>query len=46
MLLSPDGSLIFSVGHDVWIVDAGLGPLAKSPWPCGGGNNRYNPVWG
>jgi hypothetical protein len=44
MLLSPDGSLVFSVGHEVWIVNAGLGSLAESPWPCGGGNLRNNPV--
>jgi hypothetical protein len=45
MLLLPDGSLVFSVGHEVWIVDAGLGSLAESPWPCGGGNLRNNPAW-
>jgi hypothetical protein len=45
MLLSPDGSLVFSVGHEVWIVAAGLGSLAESPWPCGGGNLQNNPVW-
>ena len=45
MLLSPGGSLVFSVGHEVWVVDAGLGSLAESPWPCGGGNLQNNPVW-
>src|SRR5205823_2388561 len=33
MLLTPGGSLVFSVGHEVWIVDAGLGSLAESVWP-------------
>jgi hypothetical protein len=45
MLLSPDGSLVFSVGHEVWIVDAGLGSLAERPWPCDGSNLQNNPVW-
>ena len=45
MLLSPWGSLVFAVGHEVRVVDAGLGPLARSPWPCGGGNIQDNPVW-
>jgi outer membrane protein assembly factor BamB len=44
MVLSPEGSLLFSVDHEVWIVQAGLGSLAKSPWPCGGANIRNNPV--
>ncbi len=45
MLLSPWGSLVFAIGHEILVVDAGLGPLAQSPWPCGGGNLQYNPVW-
>lgn len=45
MVLSPDGRLVFSVGQEVWIFDAGLGSLAVSPWPCGGGNMQNNPVW-
>lgn len=45
MLLSPDGSLVFAVGSEVWMVDAGLGKLAESPWPCGWGNIQGNPVW-
>jgi len=46
MLLTPAGSLVFAIGHEVWIVDAGLGSLAETPWPCGGGSLRGNPVWG
>jgi hypothetical protein len=45
MLLSPNGFLVFSVGREVWIVDAGLGSMAESPWPCGGGTLQNNPVW-
>jgi hypothetical protein len=45
MLLSPWGSLVFAIGHEVRVVDAGLGSLAESPWPCGGGNPQNNPVW-
>lgn len=45
MLLSPWGSLVFAIGHEVRVVDVDLGPLAESPWPCGGGNVQNNPVW-
>ncbi len=45
MLLSLGGRLVFAVGTEVWIVDAGLGPPAESPWACGGGNARNNPAW-
>ncbi len=45
MLLASDGSLIFSLGHELWIVGTELGPLAQSPWPCGSGNIQNNPVW-
>ncbi len=44
MLLSPWGSLAFAVGHEVRVVDAGLGSLAESPWPCGSGNSQNNPA--
>jgi hypothetical protein len=45
MLLSEDGKLIFTLGQELWIADARLKPLAKSIWPCGGGNPQGNPVF-
>jgi hypothetical protein len=44
MLLSHYGHLIFTLDQELWIVDAGLGPLASSVWPCGSGNLQGNPV--
>src|SRR5262245_32262287 len=34
MLLSDQGHVIFTLDQELWIVDAGLGPLASSAWPC------------
>jgi hypothetical protein len=45
MLLSPWGSLVFAIDNEIRVVDAGLGSLATSPWPCGGGNVQNNPFW-
>ena len=45
MLREPGGKLVFTVQDELWLVDAGIGEMAKSPWPCGGGNPGGNPVW-
>ncbi|SIN93817.1 hypothetical protein SAMN05444166_1697 [Singulisphaera sp. GP187] len=45
MLLSPGGSLVFSVGYEADFAGEGLGSLAETHWPCCGGNVRNNPVW-
>lgn len=45
MLREPGGKLVFTVGDELWLVDAGIAEMAKSPWPCGSGNPGGNPVW-
>jgi hypothetical protein len=45
MLLADDGTLVFGLGDELCLVATDLGPMADSPWPCGGGNARGNPVF-
>ena len=45
MLREPGGKLVFTAENELWLVDAGIAEMAKSPWPCGGGNPGDNPVW-
>jgi hypothetical protein len=44
MLLANDGTLLFGLEDELWLVRTDLGPMADSPWPCGGGNARGNPT--
>ncbi len=46
MLLTNDGTLIFGLEDELFLVPTDLGPMAHSPWPCGGGNARGNPAFG
>jgi hypothetical protein len=45
MLLGDDGTLVFGLGDELFLVPTDLGPMADSPWPCGGGNAGGNPVY-
>jgi hypothetical protein len=45
MLLAGDGTLIFGLEDELFLVPTDLGPMADSPWPCGGGNARGNPAF-
>jgi hypothetical protein len=45
MLLTPDGTLAFGLGNELFLVPTELGPMADSPWPCGGGNPEGNPTF-
>jgi hypothetical protein len=44
MLLHTDGTLVFAVDDELWLLATELAPLTSSPWPCGDGNMRGNPV--
>jgi hypothetical protein len=44
MLLADDGTLVFGLEDELFLVPTNLGPMADSPWPCGGGNAQGNPV--
>ena len=45
MLLADDGTLVYGLDDELFLVPTDLGPMADSPWPCGGGNARGNPVF-
>src|SRR5262249_51118175 len=45
MLLAEDGTLAFGLDEELRLVPTDLGPMADSPWPCGGGNARGNTVY-
>jgi hypothetical protein len=44
ILLYKEGTLIFSLNQDLYILDTNLGYLDKSYWPCQYGNNERNPL--
>jgi hypothetical protein len=45
MLLAPDGTLVFGLEDELFLVPTDLGPMAASVWPCGGGNAGGNPAF-
>jgi hypothetical protein len=45
MLLADDGTLVFGLEDELFLVPTDLGPMAGSIWPCGGGNARGNPAF-
>jgi hypothetical protein len=45
MPLADDGPLLFGQEDELFLVPIDLGPMANSPWPCGGGNAQGNPVF-
>jgi hypothetical protein len=45
MLLADDGTLVFGLEDELFLVPTDLGPMADSSWPCGGGNAGGNPVF-
>ncbi|HEY7156952.1 MAG TPA: hypothetical protein VH575_23490 [Gemmataceae bacterium] len=45
MLLADDGTLLFGLEDELFLVPTDLGPMANNPWPCGSGNARGNPVF-
>jgi len=45
MLLLDDGTLVFGLEDELFRVQTGLGPMAGSVWPCGGGNAKGNPAF-
>jgi hypothetical protein len=44
LLLYKEGTLIFSLNQDLYILNTNLGYLDKSSWPCKYGNNERNPM--
>ncbi len=38
MLLADDGTLVFGLEDQLFMFPTDLGPMARSVWPCGGGN--------
>ncbi len=44
-LLADDGTLVFGLEDELFLVPTDLGPMADSVWPCGGGNTGGNPVF-
>ncbi len=43
-LLLDDGTVVFGVGDQLWLVETDLAPMAEAPWPCGSGTAGANPV--
>lgn len=44
ILLLDEGRVLFTRHDDLIVADTGLAPPAATPWPCGDGNPRGNPV--
>jgi|GEM_PF-5633347 len=44
ILIVGQGTVVFSVNTELFILETSLGRLANSIWPCAFGNNERNPV--